>query len=527
MRVKFRGAAIAVALAVVLAGCGGVADNKTKPGDKSVSDSAPVVKDYDPDGVFSWGYTIMATSLDPHRGTSGFDQNWLFPVYDRLVYSTPDGSLEPMLATSWKVGKDGKSLAFELRTGVTFSDGTPFNAAAVKFSLDRAKGPDSTIKNELHNVTDVVVDGPSTVTLKLDGGAGALLGSLADRAGMIVSPTAAQAGTLASNPVGVGAYKVAEYKPGDRVVYERTDGYWDPDAQKVKKMVFRVMVDDQTRLNALKTDELTMALLRQNQVDPALDAGLKVLSGQSPTFYYFGLNTSKAPFDNPKVRLALNLAIDREGIGDGLLEGFCTPQLQPWPTTSFAYSEDIGSGLKKVPHDPKKAKELLKEAGVGEGLEFDASVTNITGYTAVAEAVQAQLKDVGVTMNLKVVPSVQAAEEFNLDKTVAATISGYSPSPDPQGVMDRLLLPTAVANPGGYSDPKVVELSEKAASSIDTKERAGYYADIMAELMDTMPSATPICMQQRTEAYTSNVSGLSIFASGGRDYRGVAVSKTK
>ncbi|WP_019631443.1 ABC transporter substrate-binding protein [Actinomadura atramentaria] len=516
--------AVAVAACLALASaCGG--GTSAGQGKTGTVQSVPAAASSDRDATFSWGYTIGATSLDPHRGTSGFDQNWLYPVYDRLVYSAADGTLKPMLATSWETTDGGRALVMKLRENVKFQDGTPLDAAAVKKSLDRARDDDSVVKGELTMVKSVEVVDDHTVKLHVTGGIGALIGSLTDRAGMIISPKAIDGGRLATEPVGAGPYKVVENRAGDRVAYERVDGYWDADAQRVKRMVFRVMGDDQTRLNALRTGELNMALIRQNQVGSAQQMGMRVLAGESPTFYTFQVNAASKPFNDEKVRLALNLAMDRKAIGDGLLEGFCTPQVQPWPATSWAYDKSVGDGLDKWPHDTAKAKSLLAEAGYPNGFSFKALAVNISGYSAIAEALQQQFAQVGVKMDLQIVEAAQAAKAFTIDKTADAAVLGYSPTPDPQGVLDRLLLPTAAQNPGKLATKTLVDLAGKAAAPADPAQRAPFYHQILADTIAHPPAATPICMQKRTEAFAPTVSGLAVYAGGARDFRGVAVAK--
>lgn len=486
--------------------------------------SVPLAEDFDENGTFSWAYTIAPTSLDPQRGNSGFDQNFLFPVYDRLVYSAPDGSLEPMLATDWSVSEDGGAIDMTLREGVTFHDGTPFNAEAVKANLDRGKTAEfSVLHSDLESLREVQVTGPNEVRLVIDGGAAPLLASLADRAGMMISPAAFDAPDLGQNPVGAGAYRVAEYRLGDRIIYERFEDYWDPEIQRTAKIEFRIMSDDQTRLNALQANEITMALIRQNQVSIVEGAGLNVLAGPTPTFYSFALNAAQEPFDDARVRLALQHAMDRQEIADGLFDGLCTAQIQPWPSVSFAYDDELGSGLDVWPHDVEKAKELLAEAGLSDGLGFTAVVPNITGFISIAEVLQDQFADADITMEIRVVEAAQVSEEFNVAKTAAATVGSYSPSPDPDGVMTRSLLPDAIGNPGGLSSDRIVELAEEARNAVDVDDRAPIYHELMSELIDFVPHATPVCMQTRTEGFNDSVSGITIYASGARDFRGVAV----
>ena len=486
--------------------------------------SVPVADDYDESGTFTWAYTVPVTSFDPHRGVSGFDQNWLFPVYDRLVYSSPDGGLEPMLATDWRIVDDGLGVEMDIREGVVFQDGTPLDAAAVKANLDRARSDEqSVLLPVLASLADVEVLDEFTVKLVLTGGLGPMLATLADRAGMIISPAAFDSPDLATQPVGTGPYMVEENRLGDRVIYTQFPDYWDPEVQRTEKIEFRVMRDDQTRLNALQANEIDMALVRQNQVGIAEGAGMEILAGNTPTFYNLSFNAEIPPFDDADVRLALQHAMDRALIAEGLFDGLCTAQIQHWPSGSFAYDSAFGSGLDVWDYNPDKAVELLEEAGFPDGFEFTVIVPSITGFQSIAEVLQDQFSEVGVTMNIRVVEGAQVSEEFLVAKSAEASIGSYSPSPDPDGVMTRLLLPDALGNPGHLSSDEVVALATEAANLVDTDERAEVYHELTQALIDLVPHSTPVCMQVRTEAFQPGVSGLDIYASGARDYRGVAV----
>lgn len=513
--------AVPLVLTALVAGCSGGSGGSGGAQGGAIESSFPLAENTNPDGEFAWGYSAEVTSFDPHRGSSSFDNIWLSPVYDRLVYSNEVGELEPMLATEWETSEDKRTITMQLREGLTFSDGTAFNAEAAKYSLDRAREDESVVQNELTNVTDVSVDGDYTLVISVDGGAGSILGTLADRPGMMISPNVEDPN---AEPTGIGPYVVSENIAGDRVTYTATEDYWDPTAQNVGTMVFRVMSDDQTRINALQSNEIQGGIVRQNQVDTMVNRGFNVLVGDSPTFFNMSVNTEMEPFDDERVRRALSMAIDREAIGDGLLGGYCTPQLQVWPESNWAYSEEIGDGLDRVPHDLEQVQSLLDDAGYGDGIEFDATVTDITGYVSVAESVQAQLEEAGITMNLRVLPPAQAREQFQAEDAVGATVSTYSPAPDPQGVMDRLILPTAASNPGEYTDDEIVELATAAADETEPEVRAGYYQQISERMLEETPSAFPICMQQRTEGFAPEVSGLEVYPSGLRDFRGVGVA---
>ncbi len=524
MRLRSRLAVGLLSCALLASACGAPPE-KVKPGDGSVPESIQLDKNHDPAGHFNWGYTLATTSWDPTQSVSGFDQNFLMPVYDRLVYNNPDGELEPMLATSWTGSDDGKSLTMKLRKDIKFSDGTAFDAAAAKLNLDRAMGSGSRIAGEVGQLESVDVVDPMTIKLNVSTGLGSLLGSLSGRPGMMASPTAIAAGTLGQQPVGIGGYVVTEIVPGDRTSYEKTPGYWDPEAQKVATMTYTLMTDDQTRLNALQTGELNGANLRQNQVQAALDMGLNVVAKPSALFVYLTVNSSFEPFNDPKVREALNYAIDRKAIADGLYEGFCTPQIQPWPASSFAYSKEIGDGLDIWPHDPEKAKKLLKEAGYADGLDMVTVTTNVSGYVKLSEAVQDQLKDVGIKMEIKPLPTAQVVEEFSVLKSLQGNINPYSGLPDPDGVVTRHFAKGSVYDVGEPIAASTLELAKKAASPVDPEERAPLYAKLMQDMIDKPTHLMPICMLHTTEAYIDGVSNVEAYASGVADKRGVAVNK--
>lgn len=489
--------------------------------------AVPVADDFDPEAIFRWGYSISPTSLDPHRGSSSADQNFLFPVYDRLIYASPEGEYEPQLATEWSLNEDLTVLTFELREGVTFHDGTPLDAEAVKTNLDRARGEESTVKAELASVVDVRVTGPLTVEVEVSGGAGALLGSFADRAGMIISPTALTDGTdLNITAVGAGPYQITENRVGDRVIYERYADYWDPEVQRVAGMEIQVIADEQARLNALETGDLSMAVIGVDEVDAMEDRGLNVLAGLGPQFIGFTMNAATEPFDDPLVRQAIYQSIDRVGIADQLMEGLCEPQVQYWPSNSWAYDSELGDGLDVWPYDPEAAQALLAEAGVGDGFEFSIPIADLAMYVALAEVIQANLAEVGITMNIELVDGPQLFQQYRIDKTAPATLEVFVGSPDPSGVMNRVLLPTAIGNPGAFSNDRIVELAGQAASAVDTEERAALYHEINGELIDLVPHVGVICVQYRTEAFADGVSGIAVYPSGARDFRGVAISST-
>ena len=527
MRNRTRLFAGAISLLLFTAACGELDDKKNSDGADSegIESAIPLADDYDAEGHLDWAWSNPVTHWDPVKSVTGGDLYWYNPVFDRLLRMEPDGTIVPMLAETWEPSADGKSLTMTLQEGLTFSDGTPFNAEAVKFNLDRAAGQGSTIAGEVEQISSVEVIDAATVKINVDNALGALITSLAVRPGIMISPTAAQAGTTADHPVGVGPYIVTESIPGDQVSYEKSPNYWDADAQNTATMTFYAMSDDQTRLNALESGQVDGAYLSPNQADSAQGADLNVISAPTSTFVYFMLNEAVEPYDDPKVRQAVNMAIDREGIAEGLYEGFCTPEIQPWPSTSFAYDEEIGDGSEIWPHDPEAAKKLMEEAGVTEPVEMTAVTTNITQYQQLAEVLQQNFKEIGINMTIKPGPSAEGVQLYAVDKSAHGNINPYTGIPDPHGPIVRYLIPGALYNPGEQTPQEMLDKAYEAATPIDPAERAPLYAEFMEMWVEDPPHMMPICFVHSASALSDQVSGVAISSSAGPDMRYAAIAK--
>lgn len=511
---------------MLFAACGGAPDRETSEEvAEDFSNEIELADDYDPNGHFVYSYSVMTPGWDPIKSVSGYDFVTLAPVYDRLVFNAPDGTVKPMLATEWETTDDGKALEMKLRDDVTFSDGTPFNAEAVKVNLERVKGAGSRIATEIEQLDSVEVVDEYTVKLVADTGLGALLTAMAERPGMMASPTAIAAGTLESQPVGAGAYTMTSFSAGNVAAYAKRDGYWDPDAQRVATMEIKLMTDDQTRLNALNSGEVDGAVMRPPQVKTAVADGLTVTASPSAVYMYLLVNSAKEPFDDPKVLEALNYAVDRVEIGEGFFEGLCTPQIQPWPENSWAYSDEIGDGLDIWPHDVEKAKQLLEEAGVGDGFALPAVTTNVTYTVQLSEILQEQLSQVGIDMTIEQVPTPQVIESFSVAKTVAGNVNPYSGSADPHGVASRYLLPGSIYSVGNPPAQSTLDLAIEASTPTDPEERAPIYHDMMQDMIDKPNHQITLCQLKVLSAFNENVSGFALSPSGFPDLRGVAVAK--
>jgi peptide/nickel transport system substrate-binding protein len=349
------------ALALLLAGCAPLPTSDT-----AAAPSGPA----DPTAIFRYANTIGVSRFDPHRASSSTDNTLLFLTYDRLVHTDGEGRAVPGLATAWEALDGGRVLRLDLRPGVTFHDGTPFDAAAVKANIERAKTvTGSAVRAELASIASVDDTGPLQVRLNLSAPNAALPLILSDRAGSMVSPAAFDKPDLDQAPVGAGMYRVMSYAPGSRVEYRPAPGYWDPGAVRVAGIDMLIYTDAVTRLNAVRTGEVDATVLSPDQVPEAQSAGVTVTPGRTNNFYYLQPNRARPQFADVRVRRALWHAIDRRALVDGLARGFGELDAQPAPSWSFAHDPTIGDD--PYPYDPARAKQLLAEAGYPDGFGFE------------------------------------------------------------------------------------------------------------------------------------------------------------
>lgn len=492
----------------------------------SAAFAAPAsAQDIDPSKTFTFGHSFSIPSLDPAKAKSASYNAFLYPVFDRLIYQDPEGKYQPMLAESWSFNDDNTVLTLKLRQGVVFHDGSPLDAAAAKANLDRMlTHPESTMAKRIAVIDTVEAKGAATLEIKLKGGAGGLLAELADIPGMIMSPASFDKPDMDRQPVGSGPYKVKSVNGSDSIEYQKFDEYWDPSVQKTAAVKIVGLTDDNTRLNALQTGAVDAALGREHLVDRMKASGAELLSEPwGSAAYQFVVNTSVAPFDNIDVRRGLNFAIDRDGISNGLLKGQCTPSVQPFSDSSWANDKTI-KPAEVYPHDVAKAKELLEKGGVKDGFSFQASVVNISGFMAVAQAVQAQLAEVGVNMEIVALDAASYRTAFTSGQTQALLTTSI-PAMDPSAYIVPDYLENSVNNPGKLKMAGVEAAYQDAIRETDQGKREAAFHVISQEILKEVPGVMMICMRPLIIGVNSKVVGLKIYSAGQLDFRNVGVAQ--
>ncbi|WP_166741798.1 ABC transporter substrate-binding protein [Cumulibacter soli] len=393
------------------------------------------------------------TSLDPILGGAGTDHVSLYPLYDRLVNVGEDLTPEPGLAESWEF-VDDSTLVFTLRADLKFQDGTPLDAEAVKFNIDRARElPTSTVKAELGTIKDVEATSDTEVTITLTQMDASLIGVFADRAGMMVSPTAVEESgdSFEVNPVGAGPFSFVSYASGDELVLTKNEHYWQPDMPYLDDLTMKYIPNGQTADNALLDQQIDMSIVVGAQSIDSLKAqqgivvGVDTSSAQEACYF----NVTKPPMDSKAARQAIAYAIDRDALTEALLFGHGgEPADQILPKAHWAYQKDLPEEYKYA-HDPKKAAELWTEAGA-DGETITIIGYNSPGQSRKLEIIQSQLEEAGIDAQIQMMDVGAANEAFFTNHETALYCSGWSGRPDPSAEYTSLLSPEGFSAPKGW-----------------------------------------------------------------------------
>lgn len=513
--------ALSLALTVVLfAGCTAATPSANAPSG-SARTTAPSAE-IDPNGVLRNASTTTPTSFDPVRAASLSALQYLYPVYDTLIYADPNGKPEPMLATAWKYSDSPPAWVLTLRTGVKFHNGHPFDANVVKANIERDRAKGSLLASSLTEVSSVTVIDPSHVRFDLKAPAPDFLLTLADRAGLMADPAMFDSPDLATKGAGTGPFEVADFKPGAQVVYKRAASYWDPAASHLAELRWIQIDNDDARLNALITGQADVANLSPDQVKRAKDAGFVVAQGPILQTEHMRFNTARSEFTKEAVRQAINYAIDRKTLVDTVLENSCTVTSQYAPPGSIMHSDRIPDDHYK--YDPSKAKELLAQAGVPNGFTFTALVIPQSHYLGYAQAIQAELAKVGVTMNLQPTSASDIVNAFYVRKVGDAIISGDVEPISPSEVARLNYLPTGTRNPGGGSTPEIEDLVKKVTTTADDKQRAQFW-DQLTQAVTQYALTVQICRRTQSVAMNARVHGFENRVDGNILFRDVSMAK--
>ena len=509
---------LAMLMVLSLAACGSGNKDKTDGGSGTPSGSGSY-KD-----TLTWCQGSDVTSLDPHQGKETPAVQVTCQIFDTLVVVNPEtGELEPQIAESWEQ-TDDVTYVFKIREGVKFHDGSEVTAADVKFSLERAinSAAVSYIVDFIESVSD---NGDGTVTVKTKYPYGPALRNLAIPFAAIVPKALVEAdeANFILNPVGSGPYQFVEWKQGDHITMKAFDDYYAGKAA-TENLIMRVVPENAQRSIALETGEVDLAYgLSVNdipKVEDNPDLVANVISSLSCTYISFNLN--KAPFDNPLVREALSIAINRQAIVDTINSGVGEPADAIIAPGVFGY---YSTGVPE--YNPERAKELLAEAGYPNGFSTTLWVNENQGRIEICQAIMAMLMDIGVECKLESMEFGSYISRTSAGEHELACFGWTTSSGDADYTYYSLEHSSQQGAPGNRSfigDPEVDKLIEDARSTSDEAARKDLYQQLAIKL-DEIHNNAPVFYSAINVGASNGVEGFVMDPNGYHNLHTVKVAQ--
>jgi len=481
---------------LLLAGCTGNKSATTAPEANGTEETAATGG-----GTLIVGRGGDSAALDPAIVTDGESLKIAQQVFDTLLdYKEGTTEVMPSLAESWTISEDALTYTFKLREGVKFHDGTDFNADAVVFNFERWSDTKSKYKfegdsfdyydsmfgpEEERVIASVTATDPTTVVFKLNKPQAPFLQNLAMTCFGIASPKAIEdeKENFKSNPVGTGPFVFKEWKRSDSITLDKNPNYWQEGLPKMDQVIIRSIPDNTARYNALQNGEIDMMEDLSPDDLASLEANPALQKINRPPFNvaYLGFNTTKKPFDDPKVRVALNHAVDKQGLIDAFFAGQAEPAVNPIPPTLWGYNKSV----EDYPYDLAKAKQLLADAGYPNGIEQELTFyampvprPYMPDGRKVAEVIQASFEQIGVKVKIESPEWATYLEDLkNGTKDDLFIIGWTGDNGDPDNFFYPLLDKDSIGgnNYSQYDSKEFHDLVVKAQQETDQAERSKLY----------------------------------------------------
>lgn len=445
-------------------------------------------------------------TLDPHMTTGTLTFQTLKSVYDTLAEPDENGVIVPALAESWDVSADSLTWTFHLRKGVKFHNGDDFTSADVKATFDRvlAEETGSPHKKEMDIIVSIDTPDDMTVVFNLSGPHAPFLATLASGWSAILPKSLIDSGhDFDSLPIGTGPFKLEEWVRDSKVVFTKNEDYWMKGLPKLDQIILNIIPETSIQVQGLITGQIDIVFIIDSDDIPMLESSsdVKLQENLTSLIMVMPMNTSVAPLDDIRVRQAINYAIDKQKILD-IAYGGGEP-IGTFMDRGNAYYKDFTD---LYPYNPRKAKALLKEAGVGDDVELKLYLPqNYALHVKAGEMYQEMLTQVGLTVKIQLIDwstwisDVYRASKFDL------TVIGHTGKLDPDGTL------------GGYGEGKYVQWMnadaagyiKKAASTIGYEDRKVLY-DQALELMAKEVPFVYLGSSYRTTGLRTDVSGFRI-----------------
>lgn len=477
---------------VALSACGGdkrtetsATDNSSQQGTpaagESVSsdDSTPVSG-----GSIVYGMTQDLVSLDPHQITDAGTRSVVFNMYEGLVKPASNGDLEPAVASDYKISDDAMSYTFTLRDGVTFHDGSAVTVQDVKYSIERyaeIQGESSAFSSLLDTVA---VDDEKTVTVKLKEPYSEFLADLT----LAIIPQANE--DPEGNPIGTGPFKFVAYTPGQKLELAKYEGYWQAGVPYLDTAQFKFISDVDTAFTELQAgtiDVLNYLTAAQAQTLSQMQGdAFNIVEGNMNLVHAMFLNNDYEPFKDARVRQAMCYAIDRQAINNFLFGGKSHLIGSHMIPSISRYYEAGAENL--YPYDPAKAKELLSQAGYGDGFDLTVIVpSSYSQHVDTAQIIAEQLSQVGVNVKIEQIEWSSWLSEVYQGRKFQATVIGFDGTLAPSDWMKKYRS-DASNNLINFNDETYDKTMDEALATTDDAKKAELYRQLQMILAENAAS---------------------------------------
>jgi ABC-type transport system substrate-binding protein len=441
-------------------------------------------------------------SLDPAYQIMALDGSIIANIQENLTWYDRNLRLIPRLATSWEAHDQAKTWIFHLRQGVKFHDGTPFNAEAAKFHFDRIADP-KTASNRLTRVARLegvdIVD-EYTIRFRMKVPFSTWPEIIRDPWACIVSPTAVKKlkdhKDYTRHPVGTGPFQFVEYMPDDHILLKRNPNYWGGDVIKFEELEFRPIREATTRLILLEQGKVDLADIFYGHLDAVKKSNrIKVDATPMLAIRYIGMNTQKPPFNDVRVRRAVNHAVDRNAIVKYAFRGNADPAMGPLPPALPVFNRE----MTKYDYDPEKARALLKEAGHTKPIKVNLWGIDEPDDKVLAETVVEQLRAVGVEIEATFYDRAVYWDKFDpflepngtsyprkegiFDMFIAGWVGGESA----YGYLDPLFRTGSNSNNAFYTNAEVDRLLTEVMATADVAQQEEIFKKIQATIVSDAP----------------------------------------
>jgi peptide/nickel transport system substrate-binding protein len=422
------------------------------------------------------GAVLEPPHLDPTAGAAAaIDEVVYANVFEGLTRIDRNGAVLPALAESWEVSEDGKRYSFKLRAGVTFHDGSSFEASDVVFALERARGEDSVNAQKalFEPIDSIAAAGDDGVVITLKRPTGNFLFNMGWGDAVIVAPETA--GANKSNPVGTGPFKFRRWVQGDRVELERYDDYWGTPVQ-LSEATFKFIPDPAAAAAAMLAGDIDAfanfpapEILAQFEADPRFDVVIGTTEGET----ILSTNNARVPFDDIRVRQAIAHALDRGAVIDGAMFGYGTPIGSHFAPHHPAYIDLTGHS----PYDLEKARALLAEAGYAEGFDATLKLPPPSYARRGGEIIAAQLAEIGIHLEIIPMEWAQWLEQVFRARDYDLTIVSHT-EPMDIGIYAR---DDYYFN---YASPALKETMESLTAAVTQEERYALMGEAQRKLAE-------------------------------------------